>query len=130
MMLAGEWLDGKLKEVAALKRGDMSTIRRQTMLTLRELVDEYLEQHSAEQNTLRTLRARLRYAVDTFGDTRVDRLDPQGDRGVAEAAAGTLRLGDPQDVAAGAPLRRPGEAAGRERGDVGCLTRSRSGVRC
>ena len=43
----------------------------------RQLVDEYLEQHSAEQNTLRTLRARLRYAVDTFGDTRVDRLDPQ-----------------------------------------------------
>ena len=74
---AGEWLDGKLKEVAALKRGDIPTMRRQTMLTLRELVDEYLEQHSAEKNSLRTLRARLRYAVDTFGDTRVDRLDPQ-----------------------------------------------------
>jgi len=50
----------KLKEVAAFKRGDVSSIRRQTMLTLRELVDEYVEQHSAEQNTLRTLRARLR----------------------------------------------------------------------
>ena len=29
--------------VAELERGDVSIIRRQTMLTLRELVDEYLE---------------------------------------------------------------------------------------
>ncbi len=47
------------------------------MPTLTELVAEYLEQHAAEENTLRTLRERMKYATQTFGDTRVDRLDPQ-----------------------------------------------------
>ena len=72
-----EWLARKLGQVEALRSGDVSAVRRQAMPTLTQLVDEYLEQHSAEQNTLRTLRARLRYATDTFGDTRIDRLDPQ-----------------------------------------------------
>jgi integrase len=43
-------------------------------LTLQELVDEYLEQHIAEANTIRTLTARLKYATDTFGDRRLDRM--------------------------------------------------------
>jgi integrase len=43
-------------------------------LTLQELVDEYLEQHIAEANTIRTLTARLKYATDTLGDRRLDRL--------------------------------------------------------
>jgi hypothetical protein len=47
------------------------------MPTLGELVDEYLEQHTAEANTLRTLAERLKYATATFGNTRVNRLDPQ-----------------------------------------------------
>jgi integrase len=72
-----EWLGRKLDEVEALRNGDVGAVRRQTMPTLGRLVDEYLEQHSAEQNTLRTLRERLRYPTDVFGDTRVDRLDPQ-----------------------------------------------------
>jgi integrase len=74
---AGDWLDGRVKGVAALRRGDPPALRRQQMPSLTELVDEYLGQHTAEANTLRTLRHRLRYATDTFGDTRVDRLDPQ-----------------------------------------------------
>jgi integrase len=74
---AGEWLDRKVEEVRALRLGDIGAVRRQTMPTLTHLVDEYLEQHSAERNTLRILKARLRYATDTFGDTRIDRLDPQ-----------------------------------------------------
>jgi integrase len=74
---AGEWLERKLDEVAGLRRGDVATVRRQAMPTLAQLVDEYLEQHSAERNTLRTLRARLTYAVATFGEVRIDRLDPQ-----------------------------------------------------
>jgi integrase len=43
-------------------------------LTLQELVDENLDQHIAEANTIRTLTARLKYATDTFGDRRLDRL--------------------------------------------------------
>jgi integrase len=37
-------------------------------------VDEFLAQHVAEENTIRTLKARLRYATDAFGSVRVDRL--------------------------------------------------------
>lgn len=72
-----EWLDTKVDGVLALRRGDLPALRRQQMPTFAELVAEYLAQHTAEANTLRTLRDRLRYATDTFGDTRVDRLDPQ-----------------------------------------------------
>jgi integrase len=71
---AGEWLDRKLEEAEALRRGDVSALRRRSTPTLSELVDEYVAQHSAEVNTIRTLRARLRYATDTFGPIRIDRL--------------------------------------------------------
>lgn len=74
---ARDWLDGEINTVAALRSGDVAATRRQDMPTLSVLVDEYLAQHTAEANTLRTLRERLKYAVDRFGDTRVDRLDPQ-----------------------------------------------------
>jgi integrase len=43
-------------------------------LTVRELVDEYLEQHVAEANTIATLAARLRYLTTTFGETKLERL--------------------------------------------------------
>jgi integrase len=52
------------------------------MLTLQELVDEYVDQHSAEAKTVSTLKARLRYATEGpaldgaggFGSLRIDRL--------------------------------------------------------
>jgi len=71
---ARAWVDDKAKEVSALRRGDPVAVKRQTIPTLAELVDEYLAVHSAEANTLRTLRERLRPAVARFGDLRVDRL--------------------------------------------------------
>jgi integrase len=43
-------------------------------MTLQELVDDFLAQHVAEENTLRTLRERLRYASEAFGHVRLDRL--------------------------------------------------------
>jgi integrase len=55
-------------------------------LTLQELVDEYLAQHIAERNTIRTLTARIKYATATFGDVRLDRLH------VPELAAWRKRL--------------------------------------
>jgi integrase len=61
---AGEWLDSKLAEVAALRRGDVVVARRRRLPTIGELVDEYLGQHNAQANTLRTLEARLRYATE------------------------------------------------------------------
>jgi hypothetical protein len=41
---------------------------RRESVTLAGLVDEYLGQHVAEQNTLATLSARLKYATDAFRD--------------------------------------------------------------
>lgn len=71
---AREFADAKTREVAALRRGDLSAVRRREMPTLNELCDEYLGQHTAEANTLATLRARLVPARAKFGDVRIDRL--------------------------------------------------------
>jgi integrase len=71
---ARQWLDGKVDEIAALRRGDPVALRRRAVPTLSALVDEFTAQHVAEENTLRTLRNRLRYATDAFGDVRIDRL--------------------------------------------------------
>jgi integrase len=43
-------------------------------LTVQELVDEYLEQHIAEANTIATLAARLKHVTATFGETKLERL--------------------------------------------------------
>jgi integrase len=51
--------------------------RQRDPITLTELVDEYLEQHIAEDNTIATLTARLKHTKSTFGDVRVDRLQVQ-----------------------------------------------------
>jgi integrase len=51
-----------------------------------ELVDEYLGQHIAEDNTIATLRARLKHVNASFGDSRIDRLQ------VPEIAAWRKRL--------------------------------------
>ncbi len=45
------------------------------MLTLSQLVDEYLATYTGEANSKRTLAERLRYATRTFGDVPLDRLD-------------------------------------------------------
>jgi integrase len=47
-------------------------------LTVQELVDEFLDQYVAEENTLATLKARLKYLTKTFGDVRLDRLHVPG----------------------------------------------------
>jgi hypothetical protein len=63
---ARSWLDRKVREVEALRRGDEVPSTR-TIPTLDELADEYLAQHVAEANTIRTLTERLRYARSTLG---------------------------------------------------------------
>jgi integrase len=91
--------DGQRHEVAGWKtRREASAALEQALddvrlgplarrdLTLQELVDEYLAQHIAERNTIRTLTARIKYATATFGDVRLDRLH------VPELAAWRKRL--------------------------------------
>ena len=81
---AREWVDLKVKGVAALRRGDPSTTRRQQMPPLGELVAEFVGQHAAEASTIASLEKRLRYALDGpkldgkggWRDVRLDRLQP------------------------------------------------------
>jgi integrase len=60
--------------------------RHRDPITVQELVNEYLAQHIAEDNTIATLKARLKYATGSFADVRVDRLH------VPEIAAWRKRL--------------------------------------
>jgi integrase len=72
---AVEFLGGRVGEVAALRRGDPSALRRREMPTLEALVDEFLASYSGEANSKKTLRARLDYSTRKFGDVPLDRLD-------------------------------------------------------
>lgn len=83
---AWQWLAPKMEEVVALRRGDPTPLRRREMPTLNELVAEFLNQHIAEDNTIATLRQRLKHATVAFGDRRLDRLV------VADVAAWRKRL--------------------------------------
>src|SRR5262245_37927463 len=49
---AREWLDTRVDEVEALRRGDVAAVRRRDMPTLRELVDEFTAQHVAEASSI------------------------------------------------------------------------------
>jgi hypothetical protein len=116
---ARAFVDRKVDEVTALRRGDPSALRRRQMPTLGQLVDEYVGQHNAEANTIRTLKARLRYAtegpkLDGQGGLEGPSgrpADGAGNRSVAAEASRTLGLGDHEGAAAGPALRRQGEAA-------------------
>src|SRR5438105_3369190 len=63
---AWDWIDEKRDEVEALRRGDAAAVRRREMVTLAQLVDEFAELREGvvQDNTLRTLKARLRYATE------------------------------------------------------------------
>ena len=69
-----EWLDDKVKEVAALRRGDPTIVRRQTIPTYNELCDEYLAQHHGQANTLRGLKLWLASSRRKWGTMRIDRI--------------------------------------------------------
>jgi integrase len=83
---ARRYADDQVKATLAIRRGELPAVRRQSMPTFAELVDEFLAQHVAEANTIRNLRHRFRYATDAFGDVPLERLD------VAEIAAWRKRL--------------------------------------
>lgn len=68
---AGEALDAALREVQGGGTGLPSTT------TLQQLVDSFLAQHTGQENTKRSLRHRLRYATDAWGDTPVRRISSQ-----------------------------------------------------
>ena len=69
---AGEWLDNRIKEVAALRRGDLVTPSE--LLTVSELVDRFLELHDVDPATIKKLRTQLKHATKKFGEKRPDEL--------------------------------------------------------
>src|SRR5262249_2898092 len=81
---AWAFLEPKVDEVSAVRRGDLPTLRRRQMPTLSELVEEFVGQHVAETSTIGSLRFRLRYALDGpkldgqagWRDVAIDRLNP------------------------------------------------------
>ena len=81
---ARTWLDNRVDDVEALRRGDHAALRRQSMPTLSELVAEFTAQHVAEPSTISSLAFRLRYALEGpdfdgkagWADVKIDRLNP------------------------------------------------------
>jgi hypothetical protein len=69
---AAEWLDRKLGEVRALRRGDRpATI---DIPTVTQLVDTFLSSHEVDPATTSKLRYELVHATRAFGETRIDQL--------------------------------------------------------
>lgn len=69
----GEASAGLALALDTARLGELGLSRRRDM-TVTQLVDEFLEQHIAEENTLATLRNRLKHVTGTFGTQRLDRL--------------------------------------------------------
>jgi integrase len=70
---AERFLLRKCEEIEKRRRGEKVEEHVEPM-SLGDLIDEYMSVHTAQDNTIKTLRWRLKYARDKFGDTRIDRL--------------------------------------------------------
>ena len=73
---AGEWLERRLDNVQALRRGDAQAVARAEEVTFTELADRYLTAHEADDVTIARLRSQLSPAVATFGERPVRTLRP------------------------------------------------------
>jgi integrase len=71
---AREWVDDKVDEVAALRRGDLP--RPSEVPTVDALIDGFLETHEVDPATTDKLRYELAHAKREFGDIRIDQLKP------------------------------------------------------
>jgi hypothetical protein len=119
---AQAFLEPTLREVDAHRNGDPVAVRRHDLPTLGELVAEYVGQHSAEPNTIRTLAGppalRDRGAEARWRGRlgRPAHRPPHSrrDRRLATAPARSLGARNPQGAAAGPPLRRSRQASRRE----------------
>ncbi len=71
-----DWLDGRMDEVLALRRGDLIPIAHRPK-SVDELLDTFLDRHGAtvDPATRRKLEAQLKHARKTFGDRHPDSLN-------------------------------------------------------
>ncbi len=89
---AREWLDDKVDEVNAVRRG--VAVAPAARPTVSKLADLFLELHEVDTATTRKLRAQLRHATAKFGDRQPDTLS----RIEVEAWRKTLSAGSRHDV--------------------------------
>ena len=73
---AREWVDNKVAEVAALRRGDRAALARSESVTVSEAVDRYLAAHEVDVATTEKLRRQLRHATAAFGARQLATLRP------------------------------------------------------
>jgi integrase len=71
---AREWLDDKVDEVEALRRGERP--RPAEIPTVSVLIDSFLAAHEVDSATATKLGYQLAHAKTAFGDTPIDRLTP------------------------------------------------------
>jgi integrase len=72
---AADWLNRKLEEVAALRRGDLHPAS-YAGLTVDEAIDRYLAQHDVDPATTAKLTRQLRHARAAFGDRQLASIRP------------------------------------------------------
>jgi hypothetical protein len=72
---ARRWLDQKVNEVEALRRGDCTTRSRES-LTLSEAIARFLAQHDVDVTTTNKLTRQLRQAESVFGNRLLESLRP------------------------------------------------------
>jgi integrase len=89
---ARQWLDGKVDEVNAVRRG--VAVAPAARPTVTKLADLFLELHEVDPATTRKLRAQLKHATEAFGDRQPDTLS----RLEVEAWRKTLSAGSRHDV--------------------------------
>lgn len=70
---AQKWLDAKVDEVEAIRRGDVISKPKVDAPTFDDLCREFLSNHTASESTITTLMERLRRPRQKWGSTRVDR---------------------------------------------------------
>ena len=113
---AGEWLDRKVAEVEALRRGER--VAPSDIPTVSEWVDTYLATHEVDPATTDKLRYQLAHATRAFGEKRLDQLrtpDFQVWRSESSSPLQTSTLLCLQDRSgagrnAGVPLQQPDSA--------------------
>jgi integrase len=71
---AREWVDGKVDEVEALRRGERP--RPSEIPTVNVLIDNFLAAHEVDPATTKKLHYQLGHARRAFGDKTIDRLTP------------------------------------------------------
>jgi integrase len=73
---AREWLDDQVKEIAALRRGDLIPVSHRPQ-TVADLLDTFEKRHGVniDPATLRTLKSQLKHARAAFGDRHPDSLN-------------------------------------------------------